>query len=168
MDANLLVTFDPSRAGSAREESEAALKSVGADAKFLESESEGLLQISVKDPKSVVKKLAKLSEKEPDKFAHTHRYIPVEKWCKSGLKEMQKTVKSLVPGIKQEEKWKMNLNKRQYDADSRELIIKLTDPVDRPNVDLSNPDKIIQVEIVGKKAGVALLNKDELLEVKRK
>ena len=59
----------------------------------------------------------------------------------------------------------MNLSKRNYEANTKELIVKLTDPIDRPNVDLKNADKIMQVEIIGKKAGISLLKKDELLEV---
>jgi tRNA(Ser,Leu) C12 N-acetylase TAN1 len=41
--------------------------------------------------------------------------------------------------------------------------MKLTDVVDRPNVDLNNPDKIIRVDIIGKDAAISLLKKQELL-----
>ena len=47
------------------------------------------------------------------------------------------------------------------------MIMKLTEVIDKPKVDLSNPDKIVQVEIVGKQAGISLLAKDELLEVSK-
>ena len=45
------------------------------------------------------------------------------------------------------------------------LIVKLTDVVDRKNVDLNKPKKIIKVEIIGKNAGISLLEPDELLIV---
>ena len=48
---------------------------------------------------------------------------------------------------------------------STELIMKLTEVVDKPKVDLDNPQKIIAVQIIGKKAGLALLNKDEILSL---
>lgn len=165
VDANLLVTYDPSHGGKAKEEAETLLKEVKAGAKFLKSDVAGLFQLRVKGPKAIVKKLVKMCKSKPDKFKFTFHYIPIDKWVKSDVKAMTTVTKSLGAKIKAKEKWKMNFSKRHYEGDSRELIVKLTAPIDRPNVDLSNPDKIVQVEIVGKKAGLSLLDKDELLEV---
>ena len=81
---------------------------------------------------------------------------------------MQKIIKSLQKGIRKTEKWKLDLHKRHFDMPSTDLIIKLTEAVDKPKVDLDNPQKIIEVQIMGKKAGLALLNKDELLTVRHK
>ena len=165
VDANLLVTYDSSRGGKAKEEVEACLKEAGAKARFLKSDVTGLFQLNVKDPKVVVKKLVKSCKSDPDKFKLTYHYVPIDKWVKSDVKKMQEVTKKFGEKIKKAEKWKLNLHKRHYEGDSRELITKLTDPIDKPNVDLSDPDKIVQVEIVGAKAGIALLGKDELLEV---
>ena len=79
---------------------------------------------------------------------------------------MQKAIKSLVPKIKKDEKWMMDIEKRYYDKmDYKELILKLTDVVDREKIDLKKPKKIIKVEIVGKDAGISLLEPDEMLLV---
>ncbi len=79
---------------------------------------------------------------------------------------MQKAVKSLVPKIGENEKWKMDLEKRYYDKyDFNELIIKLTDVVNRKKISLDKPKKIIKVEIIGKNAGISLLEQDEMLVV---
>lgn len=165
-DANLLITFDPTHAGMAQEEAKAILKEVGEEAEFLESKIDGLFKVKVSDAKAVVKKVREECENNPAKFEKTFHWIPIEKWCKSEIKDMQDTIKSFVDGIKQEEKWKMDLGKRQWDKmPTPELIVKLTDPVDRPNVDLKNPEKIIEVQIIGDEAGIALLNKDELVDV---
>jgi len=67
---------------------------------------------------------------------------------------------------KKNEKWMMDVEKRYYDKhDYKELIIKLTDVVDRKEIDLKKPEKIIKVEIVGKNAGISLLEPDEFLIV---
>ena len=72
--------------------------------------------------------------------------------------------KDLQSGIKKSEKWKMDLSKRNYEkGKTTELILRLTDVVDKPNVDLENPEKIIKVEIVGNKAGISLLKPNELV-----
>jgi len=71
-----------------------------------------------------------------------------------------------VPKIKKDEKWMMDIEKRYYDKlDFKELIVKLTDVVDREKIDLKKPQKIIKVEIVGKEAGISLLEPDEMLLV---
>ena len=81
---------------------------------------------------------------------------------------IQKLVRAASEGIGQSEKWKLGLNKRHWNKlEGGQLIIKLTDMVDRKNVDLDSPDRIVQVEILGKEAGVALLTPNDVLDVEK-
>ena len=58
MDANLLVTFDPTHKGKAEEEVKAALKEVGEEPEFKDSPVDGLFLLKTsKDPKELVKGL---------------------------------------------------------------------------------------------------------------
>ncbi|MEK6852606.1 MAG: THUMP domain-containing protein [Nanoarchaeota archaeon] len=164
--SNLLVTFDPAHSGRAVLEIQSLLKEVKMNAEFVAQE-EGLFLLKASNPKEIVKKLKVLCEKSPKKFNSTFHYIPIDTWASSNIKTMQTITKKLGEKIGKTEKWKMNLNKRHYEVDSRELIVKLTDPIDRQFVDLKNPDKIVQVEIIGKNAGISLLSKNELLEVSK-
>ncbi len=167
-DANLLVTYEPSHAGSAKEEVEKALKAIKQKAKFLKSDVEGVYKIRIGNAKKAVKSLSKLKNKK-GMFEHTFYWIPIEKWITTNVNAMQKEIKKLQKGIKKTDKWKMDLHKRHFDKmHSTELIIKLTEAVDKPKVDLENPQKIIEVQIIGNKAGLALLNKDELLNLSGK
>ncbi len=167
VDANLLVTHDPSHAGSAREEVEKALRALKQKAKFLKSEIEGVFMLKVGNAKKLIKSLNKLKNKKG--MTYTFHWIPIDKWIATNIKAMQKEIKKLQKGIKKTEKWKMDLHKRHFDEmQSTELTIKLTEAVDKPKVDLQNPQKIIEVQIIGKKTGLALLNKDEVLTLKNK
>jgi len=164
--ANLLVTYDPNHAGLAKEEITAILKQLKIEPEFLKSEIEGLFQITLKEPKSVVKKLIAICKKNPSMFRTTFYWVPVDNWCKSAIEDMQKTIKGLVKGINEKDKWKMDIAKRCYEKyHTTELIMKLTEVVDKPKVDLKNPDKIIRVDIIGNDAGISLLNKDEILNI---
>lgn len=165
MDANLIITYDPTHEGKAKQEVENLFGKFKSKPSFLKSDTLGIFLVNTAKPKELAKKLREFCMKEPDKFEATSHYVPIDKWCESKIKDMQLVIKGLVPGIKQEDKWKLNLEKRKFEGDSRDLIMKLTEPVDRPKVDLKNPDKIIQVEIIGDKAGISLLKNDELLEV---
>ena len=167
-EANLLVTHDHSHAGSAKEEIEKALKAIKQKAKFLKSDVEGVFKLRVANARKIVKSLSKLKRKK-GMFEHTYNWIPIDKWIATNVKAMQKEVKKLQKGIKKTEKWKMDLHKRHFEQiTSIDLIMKLTEVVDKPKVDLNNPQKIIEVQIIGKRAGLALLNKDEILNLAKK
>lgn len=166
MDVKLLVTYDPAHLESSRERVENLFKEINVKTKFLKSKYSGIFLLDVPEPKEAVKKLKEISKKNKELFGKTYRYIPVDKWVNSSVPAMKEAVKALVPGIKKEEKWMMDLEKRHYDKlEFKELIIKLTDVVNREKIDLKKPQKIIKVEIIGSKAGISLLKPDEMLAV---
>ncbi len=163
--SNLIVTYDPAHSGTAKEEAEALLKAADSKGKFLDSEVDGVFMMKVSKPKELCKKLNK-KKSLLKKMKSVFHWIPVDKWVKSTVKGMQKAVKSAGKDIKKEEKWKMDMDKRLWDKKhSTDLVIKLTEGVDKPNVDLEKPDKIIQVEIVKDQAGVSLLEPDEKVNI---
>ncbi len=165
-EANLLVTFDPTHLESAKTEIANLLKKVKEEANVLKAE-EGLAEVIVKDAKKAIKELAGIAKKDVAQFAHTFQWVPIEKWCKATVVDMKKNIKGFVKDIGKDEKWKMDLKTRRVKekTDEIKLILKLTEVVDRQKVDLKNPEKTIKVEIIGNKAGLALLGKDELLNI---
>lgn len=165
--ANLIITYDPNHRGLAEAEITDVFKRINEELKFLKSEIEGVFKIATPKPRVVVKKLAKLCLDEPELFRTTYQYVPIDKWCTSDIKEMQDVIRDVEKEIKMSDKWRMTLNKRSYDMPAMDLIITLTDVVDKPKVDLKNPDKIIRVEIFGDRAGIALLKADEAFSVPR-
>lgn len=166
MNVKLIVTYDPAHQKSCSESLKDVMDAVGAKPKLLKSKYSGIFLIEISKSKEIVKKLVKLAKKDPDAFGKTHRYIPVDKWVSSKVPDMQKAIKSFVPKIGENEKWKMDLEKRHYHKmDYQELIIKLTEVVDRRKIDLKKPKKIIKVEIIGTNAGISLLEPGEILTV---
>ncbi len=164
--ANLIVTFDPNHLESAKNEIMHLLEEVKQKAQLLAAD-EGLAHIAVKDARKAVEDLEAVAKKSLDKFNHTMKWIPIDVWCKNTVKEMQDNIKKMVKGIKPAEKWKMDLKTRKLKdkPDEIKLIMSLTEVVDRKNVDLDNPEKIIKIEIVGNKAGLSLLNQKHLLNI---
>ena len=162
VNANLIVTFDPTHLESAKKEIAEKLAEIKEKGKILKSE-DGLAEISVSDAKKAVKALSKVKSE----FQVTNRWIPVEKWCDAKIPAMQKCVKEAAKGITAKDKWKMDLGLHRTDLHQKDLIIKLTEVIDNPNVDLEKPSKIVKVEIVEKKAGISLLNKDEIFNARK-
>ncbi len=166
-EANLLVTFNPSHEGSAKAEVMAVLDQIGEKAEFVGPELEGVFLLQVSEPKSVVKKLIDLCKNDSTKFEFTFNWVPIETWCSSKMEDMLKEMEKINERMSDEETWKMELNKRQYEGRPLDLIMKLTEKIEKRKVDLENPQKIIRVEIIGDKAGISLLNSDELLSVQK-
>ena len=125
--------------------------------------------MAVSDGRKAAAKIAELCRENPELFSVTHRYTPIDKWCQSEVQTMQRMIKDLTASIGKSEKWKMGLNKRHWDKlEGNKLIMKLTEVVDRPNVDLDNPERIIQVEIIGKEAGLSLISPKDAVDVARR
>ncbi|MBN2072988.1 MAG: hypothetical protein JW770_03465 [Actinobacteria bacterium] len=166
MDVSLIVTYDPAHQQSCMESVKNVMGKAGAKPRFLKSRYSGIFLIDLPDAKNVVKKLAPIKRKNPELFGKTHRYIPVDRWVPSKVPDMQKAVRSVARGIGENEKWKMDLEKRHYDKlDYNELIEKLTDVVKRNKIDLKKPKKTIRVDIIGTGAGISLLEAKELFNV---
>jgi tRNA(Ser,Leu) C12 N-acetylase TAN1 len=165
-EANLLVTFDPSHLESAKKEILDLLKETKEKAEFLNLDS-GFAEIAVGNAKKAVSNLEKIAKKSIQKFNYTMQWIPIEKWCENKIEDIKKNIKGFVKDIGENEKWKMELKTRKLKEkpDEIKLILKLTEAVDRKKVDLNEPEKIIKVEIIGNRAGLALLKKNELLNV---
>lgn len=168
MNANLLVTFDPSHKSRAMEEVKSLLEEAGASAKITDMTMEGIFLLHADDPKEVVKNIAVICREDFSKFVYTNKWIPIETWISSEIESMKKAIAAMQEKIDDSESWKLDLAKRNYDKyGTFDLITELTESIDKPKVDLKNPDKIIKVEIVGEKAGISLLKPDELLDVNK-
>jgi tRNA acetyltransferase TAN1 len=168
IEANLLVTYDRANRSPAHFEVKQVLKRVGEEnPRFLPSRVRGLFSILIQmNPKEVTKKLDILCREDPSQFWYTYHWVPVEKWCPSMIKEMSVIVKQFAERILPEERWRISLNKRFYNKyHTQELVEHLAEQVDRPNVDLENPDKTIRIEIVGDKTAFSLLGPREHFSV---
>lgn len=163
---NLIVTYDPNHEGTAKKELEEVLAKIGEKPRIADSGVGGLFKVYVSDARRVVKRLADLCKADPNLFVATNSYTPIDAWCSSEPEAMQKKIKPLESGIGTSERWKMVLNKRHWDKmKGTKLIIKLTESISRAKVDLENPQKIVQVEIIGKEAGISLIEPGEALNV---
>ena len=168
MNPNLLISYNPNRKVSAQREVETVFQSIKERPRFLKSTHPGVFKMRVKDPKAVVKKLNRLHNRKPEHFKVTFHYTPLDKWCKSSIKEMQRHVRKYDKVIRNRERWKMDLKKRRHRSKSDAVIIKLTQMINKENVDLSDPQRTIRVELIGKDAGISLLKQNEFLNAAKK
>ena len=70
-------------------------------------------------------------------------------------------------GIGEHESWMMHVHKRHHPKHSEELMLTLTDGIQKGRVDLKHPQKIIAVEVLGGRAAISLLDRSEIIDVNR-
>jgi tRNA(Ser,Leu) C12 N-acetylase TAN1 len=85
----------------------------------------------------------------------------------SEKEEIRRNAVELGKIIGPDETWMMHLHKRHMTEHYDDLIAYLTDPLNRGRVELTDPDKILAVEILGKNTGMSLLNRHEMLDVNK-
>jgi len=118
------------------------------------------------DPFFVVKKVKEKAEEDPWHFRYLLKVVPVEKVVRAELNEIRDAAKEIVKKIGKNESFKVNVRKRLSDISSRKLIEEVAELVDNP-VDLENPDKIINVEVIGELAGISVLSPKDIVSVSK-
>lgn len=68
--------------------------------------------------------------------------------------------------ITNEDTYRISIEKRNSNISSQELITRIANKIEN-KVSLENPDKIIQIEILGAKTGIAILKKSDILSVEK-
>ncbi len=167
-EPNLLVTYNPSHRELSRDEIQHILIALGHDNDIVDESIDGVFLVATKNPKTVVKKLASHCKKNPALYRYTVRWIPIDSWCSTSMSDIGAQMKEINKKLGTKDTWKLGITKRHYSRQSTaDVIGTLTEHITNPNINLLKPRKIVQVEIVGKRTGVALLDESEVFNVNR-
>ena len=90
------------------------LSKIGEEQKFKQSKIEGVFTAKVSDSRKVVARLREMCIADPNMFAFTYHYVPIDEWCKSDLRTMKSRVKKNSEKISDSEKWKIDINRRAW------------------------------------------------------
>lgn len=119
---------------------------------------------TVFNPIDVIGKLRKILLARPYEFRYTLRIIPIEKIIRTDLGEIQRLATELSSEIGEDETFRVTVEKRCTEFSSRDIIEAAAANIKR-KVDLSNPGKILLIEVIGKLTGISLIKPDEILSV---
>lgn len=127
----------------------------------------GILTVKTKlDPIMVVTKIQELILDEPWSIRYCLRIIPVQKVSETIIEEIEEKLSELKELITNEDTYRISIEKRNSNISSQELITRIANKIEN-KVSLENPDKIIQIEILGAKTGIAILKKSDILSVEK-
>ena len=165
---NLIITCARHLEPETQEEITRILGELGdSEPKITISSMSGILTAETKlDPVKVVKKIQELILDEPWIVRYCLRIIPIHRVTETKIEEIEKNISELVESIPNEDSYRISIEKRNSDISSQELITKIANKI-KNKVSLENPDKIVQIEILGSKTGISILEKSDILSVEK-
>jgi len=116
------------------------------------------------DPFWAIEKLRKILNDRPYEFRYTLRIIPIEKVVRTDLDEIQHAATELSSKIDENETFRITVEKRFTTISSQSIIEETAAKIER-KVDLSKPDKILLIEVVGGLTGISIIKPDEILSI---
>lgn len=116
------------------------------------------------DPFKAVEGLRKLLKERPWEFRYVLKVLPIEIVVRTKVEEIKRAAAKLHHKILENESFRVTVEKRHSNISTRDLIEAAVENLDR-KVDLTNPDKIILIEVLGKLTGISVIKPNNVLSV---
>ena len=118
------------------------------------------------DPVQIVNDLREQVLDEPWSLRYCLRIIPVQKVTETEIEKIEETVSELSDAISKDETYRIAVERRNSDISSQEIIGRVAKKFSN-KVSLEHPDKVIQIEILGGKTGIAIIKNSDILSVEK-
>lgn len=118
------------------------------------------------EPRKVIGQLRAIARGDPWRFQYTLKYAPIDMVVPTQLGPIVEASKNLVPRILEDETFRVTCNKRHSRVHCAEIIRSVAALIDR-KVDLEKPTKVFEVEVIGERTGLAILEPDDVLSLSK-
>lgn len=118
------------------------------------------------EPIEIVRKIKEMILDEPWSIRYCLRIIPIQKVIETKIEEIEKMATEMSEQIAEEETYRISIEKRNSDLSSQEIISKIANKI-KNKVSLEFADKILLIEILGNKTGLAILKKSDVLSIEK-
>ncbi|MCS7364973.1 MAG: THUMP domain-containing protein [archaeon GB-1867-035] len=116
------------------------------------------------NPFEAVRRLREMAEERPWEFRYVLKVTPIEIVVSTDIKEIKEAVTKLKDKISPQETFRVTVNKRATTLSSMEIIEAAASVINR-KVNLKNPDKIIQIEVLGQVTGISIIEPQDILSI---
>ncbi|MEM4576804.1 MAG: THUMP domain-containing protein [Candidatus Nezhaarchaeales archaeon] len=117
------------------------------------------------DPFEASKKIGEIARERPWDVRYTLKLTPIDAVTSDDLDEIKSVAVALAnKKIREDETFRITVNKRLSSISSRKLIEEVAKEINR-KVSLKKPDKILQIEIVGKDVGIVVLKPEDVVSI---
>jgi len=166
-DFNLIITTLRGTERQACSEMNYLLKDELGDPKpFIEKTGiRGLLIAKISlDPLVVIEKLRKMIHEYPYRLRYALRVIPIQKVVDTNLDEIRRVSLELGQKIGEDSSFRVTIEKRFTSLHSRDLIEAAASEIKR-KINLSEPDNVLLIEVLGELTGISLIKPQDILAV---
>jgi tRNA acetyltransferase TAN1 len=119
---------------------------------------------SALDPFTIIGKLRAVLLERPYEFRYTLRVIPIEKVVHTDLDEIEQAVGELANKITENETFRITIEKRFTTIQTVDIIEAAAVNIQR-KVNLTEPDRIVLIEVVGGSTGISVIAPEDILSV---
>jgi len=165
---NLIITCARHLESETRQELIGILEKIGdVEPTITITNMSGILTAETKlEPIEVVKKIKAMLLDEPWCIRYCLRVIPIQKITETNIESIEEGVSELIKLISNGESYRISIEKRNSNISSQELISRVAKKI-KNKVSLEFPDKIILIEVLGNKTGIAIVKKVDILSVEK-
>jgi tRNA acetyltransferase TAN1 len=119
------------------------------------------------DPVDAIHRIRAFVDEKKFVLQYLLKFVPIQKVLVTDFDLIEQYILSQLDQIKDNEKFKILVNKRRIHNEKIEIIEKIAKNIHK-NVDLDNPDKIIRLEIIGKYTGISILQNNDVYSIGKK
>ena len=165
---NLIVTCARNLESETKQEIFEKLDEMGdSNPKITITAMSGILTVETEiEPTLFVSRIRESIMDEPWSIRYCLRIIPIQEVCSTDNKEIEKIVERLSGKIQEGETYRISIEKRDSSISSKELISKIASKI-KNQVSLEFPDKVILIEILGQKTGIAIIKKTDIVSTEK-
>ena len=116
------------------------------------------------DPFVAVEKLKAILKERPYEFRYALRIVPIERVVPTDLEEIKRVAQELAAKIGEAESFRVTVEKRFTALHTQEIVEAAANGVKR-RADMNNPDRILQIEVLGALTGISLLKPSDVISV---
>ncbi|TRO55013.1 hypothetical protein E2P71_03350 [Candidatus Bathyarchaeota archaeon] len=168
LEYNLLATTEKITMGAASSQLWMNLRAVGdEEPKVNKTRIRGIIQgYTTLDPVEAIYLMREHMENEPDRYNKLFRVMPVLTWVDTSIEAIVAEVENQKTKMGDGETFRITLEKRRTELSSLEFIDPVAAVIDNP-VNLSEPDWVVLIEVMGDKTGVSVIPADAMLNVQK-
>jgi len=165
-DFNLLITTTRGNEADACSEIWYLLGEIGDDAAKVDKTGvSGLVAAKTSlSPLDAIEKFRDMLKERPYEFRYSLRIIPILRVTRTDLSEIKCIVTQLSREIRENESFRVTVEKRFSHLSRRNIIEVAAANIER-KVDLTNPDKIVLIEVVGGFTGISVIKPFDIISI---
>jgi len=165
---NLIITCARHLESETKQEIESILEKMG-DSKptITITNMSGILTVETKlESIEVIKKIKEMILDEPWCIRYCLRIIPIQKVTETKIEDIENGISELIKLISNEESYRISIEKRNSNISSQEVISRIAKKIEN-KVSLEFPDKVVLIEVLGNKTGIAIVKNTDILSVEK-